>query len=121
MRIELINKVNEWYENELLEIENFEEELAYFRNRYFDEGVHNERFEHLNLRDNDQPTLVFEVLSNLTNNIQNIVSALLIIVYRYRNNFFHGLKWEYNFAEQRENFLNANQLLKKAIELNRRL
>ena len=117
----LINKANEWHERELLKIENFEEHLTYFQNRYIDKGAPNERFDHLNFRRNDNEELTLEVLADLNNDIQNIVSTLLIIVYRYRNNFFHGIKWEYNFAEQFENFQHANRILKKAIELNRKL
>jgi hypothetical protein len=37
-----------------------------------------------------------------------IVSAVLIIVLRLRNNLFHGVKWSYGIKGQLENFRNAN-------------
>jgi len=43
------------------------------------------------------------------------VAALLIVVYRLRNNLFHGEKWAYEMKDQRSNFEQANEVLMKAM------
>jgi hypothetical protein len=45
------------------------------------------------------------------------LTALFIIVYRLRNNLFHGSKWAYSFKGQLENFTHAGTVLMRAIEL----
>ena len=47
------------------------------------------------------------------------VAAVLIIVYRFRNNLFHGEKWEYQLEGQLENFQQASSVLVQAIEWHR--
>jgi hypothetical protein len=59
------------------------------------------------------------VLKEKETSIGALVSALLIIVLRYRNNFFHGIKWAYGLRDQLNNFNNANLLLMKMIEINK--
>ena len=88
----------------------YENSLNYFKNRYISEGVTNERFNHLNFRNNDRRELVVDVL--LGNNIDNsdTILVLAIIVYRYRNNLFHGLKQMEFIDQQKENFDNANTI-----------
>ena len=44
-------------------------------------------------------------------------AGLLIVVYRLRNNLFHGLKWAYAIRGQHANFGNANTALARALEL----
>ncbi len=41
---------------------------------------------------------------------------MLIIVFRYRNNLFHGVKWEYELAGQLSNFTTANSVLMKVLD-----
>ena len=41
----------------------------------------------------------------------------MIIVYRLRNNLFHGEKWEHKLASQASNFTAANRLLANVLEL----
>lgn len=89
----------------------FEKSLNYFNSRYIDNGVTNERFEQLNFRNNDRRELVENVLLGNNVEISNIVIALTIIVYRYRNNLFHGLKQMKFIDQQQENFENANLIL----------
>jgi len=93
------------------ELAEFEESLNYFKNRYVDNGVTNERFGHLNFSHNDRRELVENVLLGNDIEISNIVLALTIIVYRYRNNLFHGLKQMEFIDQQQENFENANLIL----------
>ena len=48
---------------------------------------------------------------------EKIAAAVLIIVYRLRNNLFHGVKWSYELQGQLENFTQATAALMWAIEL----
>ena len=42
--------------------------------------------------------------------------TLLMIVWRFRNNLFHGAKWAYQLRDQRENFTQANSILMRMLE-----
>lgn len=44
------------------------------------------------------------------------MAAVLIIVFRYRNNLFHGVKWQYKLQGQLGNFTTANDVLMKVLE-----
>ncbi|WP_219930816.1 hypothetical protein [Alcaligenes faecalis] len=89
----------------------FQSSLAYFQQRYFVEGQFTEHFYGLNLRNNDNPTLVKQVLSGSNSDPGDSVAALLIVIYRLRNNLFHGVKWAYGIQGQRSNFEQANNAL----------
>ena len=94
----------------------FNEQLHYFMNRYIENGKTNYRFEHLHLRKNDNPELVELVLLGKTEDIVDQLIVCLTIVFRFRNNFFHGIKWAYGLQEQFENFEQATRLLKTCLE-----
>ncbi|SCW71995.1 hypothetical protein [Mucilaginibacter sp. NFR10] len=84
----------------------------YFRNRYTGDAVALNRFDHLNFRPNDRRAYVRQVLEDPASSIADIVLALTIIVYRLRNNLFHGEK-DMRFIEgQVDNFEQANAFLK---------
>jgi len=72
----------------------------------------------LKLRQNDKPELVEAVLSGRENEPARSITVLLIIVYRLRNNLFHGHKWAYDLRGQLQNFTHANATLMKALEVN---
>lgn len=94
------------------EFDEFTGSFEYFKDRYVTDGAVNDRFEHLNFRNSDRRELVEEVLLGNNNEISSKVLALSIIVYRFRNNLFHGLK-EIQFIDQQQaNFENANLILK---------
>jgi len=42
---------------------------------------------------------------------ENESIGCLVIIYRLRNNLFHGDKWSYNLQGQYENFTKANEFL----------
>lgn len=44
-------------------------------------------------------------------------AAALIIVYRFRNNLFHGTKWGYGIRGQFDNFRHANDVLMAALDV----
>ena len=76
-----------------------------------------ELFEGLNFRDNEHRTLAIEVLSGAREGLRDVLSALLLITLRLRNNLFHGVKWRFLLQGQLGNFTHANSLLMTAIEL----
>lgn len=98
------------------EVDWFQEQLVYFQDRYIEDGNTNYRFEHLHLRNNDNPEHVKSVLLGENIDIKAQLIACLTIVYRFRNNFFHGLKWAYGLQEQFDNFTHSANLLKKCLE-----
>lgn len=109
--------VRSWAERGLLTAGAFEGPLAYFRNRYCDAGEFTYYFEHLYFRSRDNRDLVEKVIRGLSENPVEITTALLIIVYRLRNNLFHGLKWAYDIQGQKLNFMHANAVLMQAIDM----
>jgi hypothetical protein len=108
--------VHEWSSSGRLHPELFTKSLTNFRNRYFENGEFTHYFEGLHLRRNDSPELVRAVLSGENNDAADCVAAVLIIVFRFRNNLFHGTKWLYEIRGQLDNFNNANAILMAAME-----
>lgn len=106
-----------WQEQGLLTEQTFKDELAYFRSRYCEDGKFTYHFDHLHLRAGDKPDLVKRALKGETADLSELAAAVLIIVYRFRNNLFHGIKWAYQIQGQLENFNHANAVLIQALEL----
>lgn len=107
---------HEWVRTDRLKIAYYAQNLAYFKNRYFKNGEPTEHFGGLKLRQNDSPALVSAVLKGDNINVADNVAALLIVVFRLRNNLFHGVKWAYEIRDQLNNFTNANTVLMAALE-----
>lgn len=92
--------------------------LNYFQGRYVEMGKRfTYRFNQLNFRAGDRREQVEAVLLGDRLARPDILMALLIIVYRFRNNLFHGPKWRYELTEQVDNFSNANVLLMAVMDL----
>jgi len=108
--------VNSWQRNGALDAASLDPELGYFRQRYFANGAFTDRFDHLHLRRNDHEALVRGVIDGSDNDPRNRVAAILIIVFRYRNNLFHGVKWQYKLAGQLANFTAAKAVLMKVLD-----
>jgi hypothetical protein len=107
--------VHRWHETGTLEASAYDKQLAYFRQRYF-EGSFTYHFEHLHLRSGDQKALVQSVIDGSNNDAVAVAATVLIIVFRYRNNLFHGIKWSYELAGQLDNFTHANNALMTALD-----
>lgn len=90
----------------------FSSPLEYFRERYIDQGKPNGSFYGLRFRGKDNAETVQQILTGENDNPNEQLLACLIIVYRYRNNLFHGYKWENELQGQFENFTHATELLK---------
>lgn len=110
-----------WADAGLLTDETFELPLAYFRERYCPGGVLSGHFRHLNLRVPSECHRVKTVLCGDAVEPAERAAAILVVVYRYRNNLFHGEKWKYQLGDQLENFTHANEVLMRSIELQRNL
>lgn len=98
------------------DLANFAGELCYFRRRYLSNGRPTPYFETLYLS-KKAARRVLRVLSKQENDPVEIVAALLLIVYRLRNNLFHGLKWADDIRGQAENFHHADALLMRVHSL----
>ncbi len=108
--------VDKWDQEGALDACKFTEELSYFRERYFEDGNFTYHFNQLWLRANDKPALVRSVINGSNNTPQDIVTAVFIIIMRFRNNLFHGVKWQYELIGQLENFTHSNNVLMKVLE-----
>ncbi|WP_139718343.1 hypothetical protein [Aeromonas sobria] len=104
-------KSKEWFDCGLLEERFWVEHLNYFKDRYVTNGSTNHRFEALNLRKGDIPELVKNVMLGVNQDTTDNLAVCLIIILRFRNNFFHGLKWAYGMQDQRQNFEMAINLI----------
>ncbi len=89
----------------------FRAAVLHFRNRYYTEPGFNHAFDSLHFRARDRRPLVESVLSGMVDDDASILTALLIIVYRLRNNLFHGQKWAYGITNQLDNFRHASNIL----------
>lgn len=107
----IVQKVTELTKSGELNVDPFQKALKYFKKRYFENGQPSQRFDGLRFRDNDRKQLVSQVLSGQGEDAADIISALLLIVHRFRNNLFHGPKWEYEIRGQLNNFRHANSIL----------
>lgn len=112
----ICNAVEGWHRSGAMSPDLFDHEIAYFRNRYHSNGRFTAHFDGLRLRRSDRVPLVRAVLDGTDNDPQSKTAAVLIIVYRYRNNLFHGVKWGYEIAGQLGNFTHANNAMIKALE-----
>ena len=90
--------------------------IDHFFNRYYDGTNLTPEFDGLHFRPCDHRPLVEKAIKRQSTDDAEVLCAILIIIFRLRNNLFHGIKWSYGIRGQRANFLNANQVLMAAIE-----
>lgn len=109
-------KADQWRDAGTLDAEQYNAELAYFRARYFANGAFTHHFDHLHLRPADQPDLVRSVLDGSNNDTRDRLLTILMIVWRFRNNLFHGEKWAYQLQDQLSNFTHANAILMRLLD-----
>lgn len=108
--------VERWHSTGTLNADAFDTQLAYFQERYYDEGRFTQHFRDLNLKNPDLERFVSAVIDSSDDDARSRMKAVLIIAFRYRNNLFHGVKWQYNLAGQLDNFTAANAILMKVLE-----
>jgi hypothetical protein len=113
----IIRTVDSLKKRNKLKLEPFHPAIEHFLERYYDGADLTSAFHGLHLRPNDHPELVEKVVRCQSTDDVEILSALLIMVFRLRNNLFHGVKWSYGIRGQLENFRNANDLLMAVMEM----
>lgn len=114
----IVAAVNELRDVDRLSLGPFEAAIAHFRGRYYDGQNFTPAFDqHLHFRNGDNRPLAEAFVSGATNDEGDIVSGLLIIIYRLRNNLFHGIKWVYGIQGQLENFRHASDTLMAVMDL----
>jgi len=96
--------------------EDLERIFDYFHHRYFAGDRHAERLSALcPLTPKGKMTLVQSALKGIATKHQKTKADkwtfLLLVIYRLRNNLFHGAKWASDLHGQEENFENANHIL----------
>jgi hypothetical protein len=99
--------------------------LTYFKERYFkDDGTPKEIFEGLKFRigqsDQAAKQKVTETLTDKIDDPAENLKSLLFILYRFRNNLFHGEKEVIRLNGQINNFTVANDLLAKVLTIMKR-
>lgn len=112
----LFDAVKAMEQQERLNVVAYQDSLAYFRNRYFQGGEFTHHFEQLLFRPRDRRPLVEAVLNDKDNDPASVVAALLLIIYRLRNNLFHGAKWAYGIKGQQMNFSHGSDVLMRVLE-----
>ena len=99
--------------------------IDYFSNRYFNlDGTPKEKFEGLKFRngqtDQAAKQQVTLTLTRVQNNPVENLKSLLFILYRFRNNLFHGEKEVIRLNAQIDNFIIANDILTKVLTIMKR-
>jgi len=111
----ILSVVHNGFARHVMELTPYQKCFDYFRARYFSNGTLTHQFDQLRVSSADRP-LVEQVLREENNNPADIVAVILIVIYRFRNNLFHGVKWEYELRDQLDNFNHANQVLMVAYD-----
>jgi hypothetical protein len=110
----IVKKVNEEHQRLPFNQGNYSESLDYFRSRYIKDGQPTASFRSFSFeRNEDWKSRVANVLISNRTETSELITALLVIVYRYRNNLFHGVKDIPTIEGQKTNFENANKVLKQ--------
>ena len=107
----VIKAVSSLKDSGTLVLERCRPAIEYFIARHFDGTDLTYAFDELQLRRCDHRPLVKKVLRRQTSDEAEVLSAILIIVFRLRNNLFHGVKWISGIKGQLDNFTNANNTL----------
>jgi len=102
---------------ELVDSPEIQKLADYFRERYIDGAGYSNRYPHLHLERSGNPSEVARMLRGQSENRETLIGCLGI-VFRYRNNLFHGKKWDYELQEQQENFERSTALLRWLIGTN---
>ena len=113
---EICRAVAAWQEAGTLDPGAFATALAYFQDRYFAGGDVTGYWHGLHFKNNDRAPMVRAVLDGSDTDPVHVMAAILIIILRYRNNLFHGIKWHAQLQDQLGNFTTANRVLMQVLE-----
>ena len=96
-----------------------DDEFVYWQDRYIKDGIPTSKFHRLRLSDDRQINLLQTTLSSDEATLRDKLETCLLIVYRYRNNMFHGMKDVRKLNNQEQNFRIAIALLQKVLPFGR--
>lgn len=90
--------------------------VEYLQHRYYLGGSLTCHYHHLHVERSGNPAEVVEMLSSedCSNSVKLI--GCLVVVFRLRNNLFHGEKWRYRLQGQLDNFQQANEFLRNVMD-----
>lgn len=105
---------------EELRQEAFSDAHDYFSQRYFPNGNESHHFDFLNWRDRKGDQLAKELAIRIFTRQETapskILEGLLCVIYRIRNNLFHGEKWAYGIQGQKDNFVHSMAVLMSVVD-----
>ncbi|AXM98056.1 hypothetical protein ACU5P1_04960 [Pseudomonas plecoglossicida] len=90
--------------------------LPYLKQRYTENGDLNYRFHHLHIDRSGNPPEITDTLQKNNTSEKTKLIGCLGVIFRLRNNLFHGEKWQYELREQEQNFSNATSFLLKCMQ-----
>ncbi|EGU53321.1 hypothetical protein VIOR3934_04269, partial [Vibrio orientalis CIP 102891 = ATCC 33934] len=115
-RTSFSNLANNLQNSEKISEIGLNELVTYFKERYLSGGSFNDRYDALELeKSRNPPEVDAMLLEDSTDQVTKLVGCLFV-VYRFRNNLFHGPKWRYKLSEQESNMTKACQFMIKIID-----
>lgn len=112
--------INALITKDILNLKEFEDCIEYFRARYKDEN----KLQALAFRPDKKAQEMKSVVEQFITNTEKKASdieAIIYIIYRLRNNMFHGLKPLPELKYQEGNFASANKFLAQFLDLHKKL
>lgn len=113
------NAIDTWFSDKDTDAPLFQKPMKYFFNRYYKENDFTKVYEGLRLNGTAKIAVENVLKSQSASKLKDKVLALFLIVYRIRNNLFHGEKWKYDLEGQYENFVQANDAIMIGIKLHK--
>lgn len=94
-------------------------EMDYFRDRYWQNGAATVRAADLKLEKYKPHVekIAYDFLNGSEQDAAEVLAGLLLVIYRLRNNMFHGPKWAYGIQGQYDNFTKCSAVLKWVLSL----
>ncbi|MGE4501229.1 MAG: hypothetical protein AB7C96_12845 [Hydrogenovibrio sp.] len=95
---------------------NIDKYVQYLQTRYYVDGRLTDHYKKLYLERSGNPAEVLEMLCNERCSTAVQLIGCLVVVFRLRNNLFHGEKWQYQIQGQLKNFQYANDFLRNIMD-----
>jgi len=92
----------------------------HFQSRYVSGGIATEKFNDFVFNDDCIKSIALTTLTNDNPSLKDKIETILRIVFRLRNNLFHGEKDVSKLYEQNELFSKANEFLSILLDLRKR-
>lgn len=102
--------------NDIISMFDDGEIVEYFRERYTVGTAFTHHYEYLYLEKSGNPPEVTDMLLRPDASKSVELIGCLGVIFRYRNNLFHGEKWRYGLRGQQHNFERSSALLRWLIE-----